>query len=310
MRKIQRARILRASILPLIALNVIVLLSSISDFKTSLSSLINNSTLSFSALLIFGILIGVQLAKNHKYFSTPTPQKRKVNEVNISAVSHKEYPEQQAYYYQLMIEREIWKLENIRGWISYELHEDIAQILVAAKNHLQTDLHTNSSSSSNIERAGQILEEAIKKVKILYEKLEVPPLKLMGLMSCLQKKIDRETKNGITKIILENKKGYVDELDESLMLAVYRIISEKINNIIKHSKAKNAYIQVEQQVGEIKIKVIDDGVGFYNSKRYWKNGIHMINTMVSSLGGTFTIKSAPGRGCEFIALIPTKGTSL
>jgi signal transduction histidine kinase len=296
----------KTTILPFVVIASLVLLLIVPSFRSILSSAPNNSTFTIPSLLIVGIVIGIQLAKNKNYFLWSQQSKKDQARTTISPFNLIDYPEPQVHYYQLVIEREIWKLENIRGWISHELHEDLAQTLVAAKNYLQTDLDTKSPTNTYIVRAGQILEEAIGKVKKLYERLEVPPLKLLGLRSCLQQKIDLENKNGYTRIILENKEQCSADLEEPIMLVAYRIISEKINNINKHSKANNAWIQIEQQIEALTIKVVDDGVGFYNSKRYWKNGLHMINTMVSSLGGTITIQSAPGRGCKFLALIPIK----
>lgn len=306
MRKLQWKSFLRASILPLLVFNGLTLTLSLFNFKMGLTGIAYYSNLTLPSLLILGVFIGVQISKRRNYFSEPQRQKNAGRDTSTLHLKSKTFPEEQVHHYQLLIEREIWKLENIRGWISYELHEDIAQILVAAKNHLHTEPYSESSTYSHIERAGQILEEAIVKVRNLYERLEVPPLKLLGLMACIQMKIDQENQNAATQIILENKFKGVENLEESTMLIVYRVISEKINNIIKHSKANNAKIEIEQEVDEIKIRVTDDGVGFYNSERYWKNGFYMINTMVSSLGGRFKIKSAPGRGCQCLALIPTK----
>jgi signal transduction histidine kinase len=294
--------------LPLLVFNCLILALSLFNFKNELTSKVYYSSLTLSVLLTFGIVVGTQLAKKKNFFS-PTQQKNHENSgTNSSLFYPSTFPAQQVHHFQLLIEREIWKLENIRGWISYELHEDIAQILVAAKNHLYTESHSQSSSYSHIERAGQILEEAINKVRKLYERLEVPPLQLLGLIACIQMKVDQENQNGPTKITLENNYEGVENLEESTMLIVYRVVSEKINNILKHSKAKNAIIEIEQQLEDLKIKVTDDGIGFYNSERYWKNGLYMINTMVSSLGGSFTIKSAPGRGCQCLTLIPNKIT--
>jgi signal transduction histidine kinase len=268
--------------------------------------LANTPRFTIPFLIAFGAIVGSLLSKRQNSFSRQKQQENQTNNFAMSVCKRENYPNHEFHQYQQLIEKEIWKLENIRSWISYELHEDIAQILVAAKNHLQIDLLRKSPVSSQIEKAGNILEQAIKKVNILYEKLEVPPLHLLGLIPCLQQKIEEENKFGSTEIIFIKKKVCFEHLEEAVKLIIYRIISEKINNINKHSKAKNAWIEIDLMNEEIKLNVIDDGIGFYNSERQWKNGLQMIRAMISSVGGTFYIKSAPGRGCEFNALIPAK----
>jgi len=292
--------------LNLLLLNGLILALYLFTFKTEIASHTYFSSFRISALLILGIPFVIQVAKIRNYFLSTHQQKNENKEPTTSLVITEANQEQQIHQYQLLIEREIWRLENIRGWLSYELHENIAQILVAAKNYLYSDAHSHSSAHPLNEKVGQIIEEAINNVRKLYERLEVPPLKLLGLMKCLQKKINQINQNGFTKITLKNNYEGVETLEESGMLIVYRVVSEKINNIVTHAKAREAKIEIDQQIDSIRIIVTDDGIGFYNSTRYWKNGLHMINTMVSSLGGTFTIKSAPGRGCQCIALIPIK----
>ena len=209
---------------------------------------------------------------------------------------------------QKIIDREIWKHENVRGWISYELHEDIAQVLIAARNHLrfpQTPTNNKQlNQTSFLTEAEYFLEEAIQKIKILYEKLEVPPLQLIGLQGCIQELIEKESSQGTTTMIFNNKAKCLEKLEVPVKMILYRIIHEKINNIIKHAKADNAWIGIEWDKNEIILTVKDNGVGFYNTERHWRNGLHMIKTFVTSLGGIMRLNSSPGRGCELFVLIP------
>lgn len=271
--------------------------------ESSRSAVLNSSSLMIPSLIALGLIVGSTLSRNKQLaFTEPPVVKKKEGEISLdrnrlsSAIQH----------YQLLIEREIWKHENMKGWISYELHEDISQILVAARNHLHNSQPQHLLVPKQIEQARTTLEEAIHKVRKLYEKLEVPPLKILGLIPCIQQKIDEENKMGFTKIIFQKTQTPLEEIEESTKLMIYRIIAEKLNNVNKHSKAKNAWVILELVAQQIIIKIKDNGIGFYNSERHWRNGFSVIKAMITALGGSFEIKSAPGRGCDFLAQIPAK----
>lgn len=267
------------------------------------SELLSANSFMIPSLIALGALLGTSLTKyNNLVITEALPgnhsfTERPLERSQLSSVIQ---------HYQLLVEREIWMHENIKGWISYELHEDISQILVAARNHLHSSQPPHLIPSTQIEQARNILEEAIHKIRKLYEKLEVPPLQILGLIPCIQQKIEEENKTGVTNIIFRNSKTLIEEIEEPTKLMIYRIIVEKLNNISKHSKAKNAWILLEQVAQKIIIKIEDNGIGFYNSERQWRNGFNVIKTMITAMGGSFEIKSAPGRGCKFLAQIPAK----
>lgn len=271
--------------------------------ESTRSELLYSYSLMIPSLIVIGVFVGISLTNKNYLPFTHSPSGSKNYEENSLGRNQLSLEIQ---HYQQVIEREIWKHENIKGWISYELHEDISQILVAAKNHLHNSQPTHLIPAAQIEQARNILEEAIFKVRKLYEKLEVPPLQILGLIPCIQQKIEEENKTGFTKIIFQKIKTPLEEIEESTQLMIYRIVVEKLNNINKHSKAKNAWVMLEMVAQQIIIKVEDNGIGFYNAERHWRNGFNVIKTMITALGGSFEIKSAPGRGCEFLAQIPIK----
>lgn len=271
--------------------------------ESTRSELLYSSSLMIPSLIALGAFVGATLTKKKYVAFTHSPSG---NEGTTENSLGRTQLSSEIQHYQQVIEREIWKHENIKGWISYELHEDISQILVAARNHLYNSQPIHLIPAAQIEQARAILEEAILKVRKLYEKLEVPPLQILGLIPCIQQKIDEENKTGFTKIIFQKIKTPLEEIEESTKLIIYRIVVEKLNNINKHSKAKNAWVMLETVAQQIIIKVEDNGIGFYNSERHWRNGFNVIKTMITALGGSFEIKSAPGRGCEFLAKIPIK----
>jgi two-component system, NarL family, sensor kinase len=79
-------------------------------------------------------------------------------------------------------------------------------------------------------------------------------------------------------------------------LVLYRIIQELIQNIVKHSEANEAFVEIEQSLEILKIIVEDNGKGFNINKITTGLGLHHLQHRVRSLQGTMTVESAPGKG--------------
>jgi len=76
-------------------------------------------------------------------------------------------------------------------------------------------------------------------------------------------------------------------------------VKESLNNIVKHSKAKTALVQISFQAdGGMQITVEDDGVGINKTTLTHKTGMGLKNIQdrIKETGGKFDIQSAEGKG--------------
>jgi signal transduction histidine kinase len=89
---------------------------------------------------------------------------------------------------------------------------------------------------------------------------------------------------------------------------LFRIIQEQVNNVLKHSAAKNLIIELtyEQGDGGIGLNITDDGKGFSPEKIKNKKGLGLSNIMSRTdlFGGRLTLMSAPGEGCKLRVQVP------
>jgi signal transduction histidine kinase len=105
-------------------------------------------------------------------------------------------------------------------------------------------------------------------------------------------------------------KAQIDDIDSLLApeaeINVFRIIQEGMNNILKHSKAKDAEITVARIGGRLAIQLKDNGRGFSpaSNSEMRSFGLTGINQRVSLLGGTCSIESLPGHGTTINISIP------
>jgi signal transduction histidine kinase len=92
--------------------------------------------------------------------------------------------------------------------------------------------------------------------------------------------------------------------DDDLKLAIYRILQEQVNNIVKHAQPKNVTLTVAAADSIISILVLDDGKGFDTMKKRKGIGIANMVNRVESFNGNVLIESSPGKGCRVTIQIP------
>ncbi|GGJ24715.1 sensor histidine kinase [Deinococcus roseus] len=85
------------------------------------------------------------------------------------------------------------------------------------------------------------------------------------------------------------------ELGMEQQSALQLIFREAITNIIRHSRAKHCQVSLEEQRGNILLKIIDDGVGVGQQVG---NGMKGMRERTEALGGKFTVKNQSGTVIE------------
>jgi signal transduction histidine kinase len=109
-------------------------------------------------------------------------------------------------------------------------------------------------------------------------------------------------------IAFGHRLDFVDDIfPKEATMNIYRIVQENLNNILKHSRARQARIKLERDVHEVQLQITDDGCGFEpdesgdNPKGL---GLKNIAERVKMLGGKFKIDSQPEKGTRVEVTIP------
>lgn len=95
-----------------------------------------------------------------------------------------------------------------------------------------------------------------------------------------------------------------DLIPENQKLALFRIVQEQLNNIVKHACAQNVWIKLSKQENEFILKVKDDGKGFSSGQSRKGIGILNIKNRAELFNGEAEIVSQPGNGCLLTVVIP------
>lgn len=103
--------------------------------------------------------------------------------------------------------------------------------------------------------------------------------------------------------------GTQQRLDSTIEVAIYRVIQEALQNILKHAQASHAKVSLENQNERLVVEVTDNGKGF-NAEEYLNNpkpdsyGLLGMKERLEILGGQLYITSKQGEGTKILAIMP------
>jgi PAS domain S-box-containing protein len=203
--------------------------------------------------------------------------------------------------------------EEERKRISHELHDDTIQALVVLSRQLDalatSGKGLSDESKQRLEELWQQTNNIVQGVRRLSQDLRPAAIDRLGLLPALEWLASEVTKySGVsTKVQMVGKEH---RLPEEVAIALFRITQEAMRNVWRHSGAKHAEIIVEFEDKKARITVSDDGKGFKlpekvgDLARNGKLGLTGMQERAQLVGGTLTVKSAPGQGTTITVEAP------
>ncbi len=194
--------------------------------------------------------------------------------------------------------------ESERKQIAETLHDSVSALLSSANLHLQaTRKQFNGSTPLEIHKTQEIILEASHKVRDLSHTLVSSVLLKFGLDFAI-KDVAEKYSNSVLNI--ETEISNIGRYHQDFEIKVYNIIQEFINNILKHSKAENALIELKEESKMLFLVISDDGLGFDKTKINMKDGlgINQIDARIQMMKGKFLIESSFNNGTKISVELP------
>jgi signal transduction histidine kinase len=194
--------------------------------------------------------------------------------------------------------------ESERKQIAEILHDSVSALLSSANLHLQaTKKQYNGSTPLEIIKTQEIIQEASHKVRDLSHNLMSSVLLKFGLTIAIRDIAEKYSNSVLT---IDTEIIDLRRYSQNFEIKTYNIIQELINNILKHSKANNALIELKEQNSKLFLVISDDGIGFDKTKINLKEGIgiNQIDVRIQMMKGKFHIESSANNGTKVTAEIP------
>ena len=195
--------------------------------------------------------------------------------------------------------------EEERKKIASFLHDNISALLSSAGMHLSIFKTKNKILSEELLKTKALIEEAHDQVRDLSHQLMPTLLDRFGLFFGLS---DLCEKNSSSKLHFNYSSTIPEDtrFNKEFEMKIYFIITEVLNNIIKHSKANTATIVINQTANFLQIEINDNGIGF-NSEGFDAIkgfGLHQIKARIRNMNGFFSIESKNQFGTKINFEIP------
>ncbi len=254
-----------------------------------------------------GKIIYVEMISNKIIYKDKPATIVLANDVTKKLEAESEVARQVVRQQRLITETSIEVQEREREEIGKELHDNINQILASTKLFLGLALEDEKNATPElIKRSHQNIRMAMDEIRHLSQSLVAPSLGDITLVEAIRELVSNVQLG--TSLTLEVKQENYDEsvIDKEKKLMLYRIVQEQISNIIKHSHAKKAFINLSTTMKEIILKIEDNGIGFDIQKKSGGIGLRNMSNRAGFFNGKVDIVTSPGNGCALIVTIPIK----
>jgi len=203
--------------------------------------------------------------------------------------------------------------EEERNRISIDLHDSVAQWLVAASYRVQTFSHVLAGDKDNKVRdeladMENTLDKSVKELRRVVIGLRPPALDELGLTHALRQSLEDLKADGPSCKF--SVTGTPSRLPSSMEIAVYRIVQEALTNIRKHANASKVNLRLQFQEDKLLVEVHDNGKGFDPSQTLNSAvsvghiGLLGMKPRAEMLGGDFKIKTTEGMGTTITLNLP------
>jgi PAS domain S-box-containing protein len=190
--------------------------------------------------------------------------------------------------------------ERERAQIGQELHDNVNQILTTVKLYSEMILSKPEVDQGLLKKSMKYLQECIDEIRALSKRLSAPTLGKISLQDSLLELV--HSLNLTNKVHIEFRSRDLSSLkaSEELHLAIYRIVQEQLNNILKHAQALNVFVQLSYTAGKkcLQLVIKDDGKGFDLKSKRRGVGLSNIKSRTENMKGKMKIYSSPGKGCK------------
>ncbi|MER7914352.1 sensor histidine kinase [Streptomyces sp. NPDC096068] len=199
-----------------------------------------------------------------------------------------------------------------RERLAREIHDTLAQglssiqlLLRAAERALPPD----SPAAGHIERARRAAQDDLAEARRFVRALAPPDLEHGSLAAALERLCEPGAEAGpYGPRVRFSVSGTPVELPTPYEVALLRIARSALANTVRHASASRAEITLSFMGASVTLDVVDDGEGFepgaVRPSSEGGFGLPAMRSRAESLGGTFTVESAPGQGTAVAVSLP------
>ncbi len=199
--------------------------------------------------------------------------------------------------------------EQERTRLAKDLHDGLGGMLSGIKssfNTLKGNLIMDHDNLRSFERGIDMLDSSISEMRRVAHNLMPEALVKFGLDDAMRDFCNDIRLSGSLTLQYQSSGIAKGEIPSGTAIIIYRIVQELVSNVLKHSGAASALVQLIRDESGIAITVEDDGKGFDIERLQKAKGIGWSNirSRVEYFDGSLDIQSGPGKGTSILIELP------
>lgn len=200
--------------------------------------------------------------------------------------------------------------------VAYDVHDGIAQILVAADHHLQAAraaaaVDDRATLRDEVAAGRELVAQGIREARAIVNRLHPPGLDELGLAEAVRSHCADVSRTTAMEIDLSSDLGST-RLPPAVEVVLFRVIQEALTNAHRHGEATNVHVEIRRERLKAILVIDDDGVGLDASRSAKPSSLHPDHGMGISgmkertrlVGGELSVGVSPSGGVRVAAWVP------
>lgn len=195
--------------------------------------------------------------------------------------------------------------EAERQRIARDLHDGVGQLLIGAMLELgsarqRLEAGQIDAADAALGQAGEIVSQVESELRRVVLDIHPPILEGLGLGAALRDVVDRFAAFSGLRCEVQVD-GPPRRLPGRIEIGLYRVAQEALGNVAAHARASRVRVELRFVADTVHLTLTDDGAGFdveraQSLSRHGHFGLESMRRRVESLGGAWSMASAPGSG--------------
>lgn len=198
--------------------------------------------------------------------------------------------------------------EDERSRIGRELHDHISQRLgiLAIKLDQLRMTSANGGIATALDDLREETREITSELHELSHRLHSSMLDHLGVVPAVQRLVSECSQRYAISIAFTHASMPSGRVPSDVSLCLFRIVEESLTNIVKHSQAPSARVDMTTENGGLRLTIADDGVGFDPSTLETRPGLGFVSMRerLRLVHGTINVQSAPAHGTQIEVWVP------
>jgi len=199
-------------------------------------------------------------------------------------------------------------MEAERQRLGMELHDQTLADLSGIYLRMSRLADAADPDLGELHNLGQAISRCAVELRGIVENAKPGVLELFGIMQAIEAQLERATQGqdrNIATEISDETGDLLDQGDDQIRLAVFRIVQEAVNNAVKHSGCRHIRVKITHSDNGVQIVVANDGLIPPNGWRRSNGGVGNIRVRADLIGASVSFeRSQKGDGSRTVLWVP------